>query len=44
MKLNLFFLAMEVLTMLSYPFLYVYGKFRQWIRSMKNQTIQTGTS
>jgi len=42
MKLNLFFLAMEVLTMLSYPFVYVYGKVRQWIRSMKKQAVQTG--
>jgi len=43
MKLSLFFLAMEVLTMLSYPVLYVYGKFRQWTRSMRNQTVQTRT-
>jgi len=40
MKLNLFFLAMEVLTMLSYPFLYVYGKFHQWARLIKNHAIQ----
>lgn len=26
MKLALLFLAMDVLTLLSYPFLYVYGK------------------
>ena len=43
MKLSLFFLAMEVLTVLSYPFLYAHGKLRQWIRSMKSYAIQAGS-
>ncbi|HKI53101.1 MAG TPA: hypothetical protein VJ987_03175 [Anaerolineales bacterium] len=40
MRLNLFFLAMEALTMLSYPFLYVYSKLHQWTRLVKSHAIQ----
>jgi hypothetical protein len=30
MKLNLFFIAMYVLTILAYPIVFVYGKLRQY--------------
>lgn len=35
MKLTLLFLAMDVLTLLSYPFLYAYSKVHQWTKSFK---------
>ena len=38
MKLALLFFAMDVLTVLAYPFLYVYSKVRQWIKSFKSRT------
>ena len=44
MKLALLFLAMDVLTLLSYPFLYVYGKFHQWTSSIKAHAMQAKTS
>lgn len=33
MKLNLFFLAMDVLILLSYPFLYAYDKVHHWTKA-----------
>jgi len=43
MKLTLLFLAMDVLTLLSYPFLYVYEKFHQWTSSIKARAMQAKT-
>ena len=43
MKLALFFLAMDVLTLLSYPFLYVYGKLHQWTSLIKARVMQAKT-
>jgi len=40
MKLNLIFLAMEMLIVLSYPFLYVYSKLYQWTRLIKSHATQ----
>lgn len=40
MKLNLIFLAMEMLIVFSYPFLYVYSKFHQWTRLIKSHATQ----
>lgn len=42
MKLALLFLAMDVLTLLSYPFLYVYGRVHQWTKSFKRHAAQVG--
>ena len=36
MKLNLFFLIMDLLTFFAYPFLFVSSKFRQISRSKEN--------
>lgn len=41
MKLNLLFLAMDVLTLLAYPVLYVYSKFCHLTRSLKSHAVQT---
>ena len=35
MKLTLLFLAMDVLTLLSYPFLYAYDKVHHWTKPSK---------
>jgi hypothetical protein len=35
MKLKLFFLAMDLLTALAYPFLYIYGKFQSFLEWRK---------
>ncbi len=40
MKLNLLFLAMDILTLLTYPILYVYSKFQHLTRSLKNHAVQ----
>ena len=44
MKLALLFLAMDVLTLLSYPLFYAYGKFHQWTSSIKARALQAKTS
>ena len=36
MKLNLFFIVMDLLTLLAYPILFVYGKIRKLSRSKEN--------
>ena len=36
MKLNLMFLVMYLLTILAYPFVFVYGKIRQFSRSKES--------
>lgn len=41
MKLNLLFLAMDVLTLLAYPVLYAYSKFHHLTNSLKNHALQT---
>ena len=33
MKLNLIFIVMDLLTILAYPFVFVYGKLRQFSKS-----------
>lgn len=43
MKLTLLFLTMDALTLLLYPFLYVYGKFHQWTISIKARAMQAKT-
>jgi hypothetical protein len=35
MKLNLFFIAMTLLTVFAYPFVFVYGKLGQFSKSTK---------
>jgi hypothetical protein len=32
MKLNLFFVIMDILTILAYPIIYVHGKLRQFLK------------
>ena len=39
MKLNLFFIVMDLLTLLAYPILFVHGKLRQFSRSKENITL-----
>ena len=36
MKLNLMFLIMYLLTILAYPFVFVYGKIRQFSKSKES--------
>jgi len=40
MKLTLLFLAMDVLTLLSYPLLYAYSKVYQWTKTFKRHPAQ----
>ena len=42
MKLALLFLAMDVLTLLAYPFLYAYSKAQHWTKSFKRHATQVG--
>lgn len=42
MKLALLFLAMDVLTLLSYPFLYAYSKVHLWTKTFKRHPAQIG--
>ena len=39
MKLNLLFILMDLLTLLAYPILFVYGKIRQLSRSKENMAL-----
>ncbi len=39
MKLNLFFIVMDFLTLLAYPILFMHGKLRQFSRSKENITL-----
>ena len=36
MKLNLFFIVMELLILLAYPIVFVYGRLRQFSRSKES--------
>jgi hypothetical protein len=38
MKLNLLFLAMDLLTILAYPFVFLHGKLRQILKSKEIST------
>ena len=38
MKLNLLFIVMDMLTLLAYPIVFVYGKLRQFSKSKENVT------
>ena len=39
MKLNLFFIAMDLITLLAYPILFVRGKLRQFSKLKENATL-----
>ena len=39
MKLNLLFIVMDLLTLLAYPILFVYGKIRQFSRQKENMAL-----
>ena len=39
MKLNLLFIIMDLLTLLAYPILFVYGKIRQILRSKESMAL-----
>jgi hypothetical protein len=39
MKLNLFFIVMELLTLLAYPILFVYGKLRQFSKLKESSPV-----
>ncbi len=39
MKLNLLFILMDLLTLLAYPILFVYGKIRQLSRSKESMAL-----
>ena len=39
MKLNLLFIVMDLLTLLAYPILFVYGKLRQFSRLKENMAL-----
>jgi len=36
LKLNLFFIAMDLLTLLVYPVIFVYGKIYRFVKTKKN--------
>jgi hypothetical protein len=38
MKLNLLFLVMDLLTILAYPFAFLHGKLRQFLRTKEGPT------
>jgi hypothetical protein len=38
MKLNLLFIAMDVLTLLAYPIVFVHDKLRQFLKSKESVT------
>jgi hypothetical protein len=39
MKLNLIFIVMDLLTLLAYPIVYVYGKLRLFAKSRESITL-----
>ncbi len=39
MKLNLLFIIMDLLTLLAFPILFVYGKIHQFSRSKENMAL-----
>jgi hypothetical protein len=42
MKLNLLFIAMELLTLLAYPIVFVHGRLRLFARSKESTLARTG--
>ena len=40
MKLNLFFIVMDLLTVLAYPVVFVHGKVRQSLKSKQNAALK----
>jgi len=39
MKLNLLFIIMDLLTLLAYPIVFIYGKLRQFSKSVESITL-----
>jgi hypothetical protein len=39
MKLNLLFIMMDLLTLLAFPIVFVYGKLRQFLKSKESITL-----
>jgi hypothetical protein len=40
MKLNLLFIVMDLLTILAYPFVFLHGKFHQFLKSKKGPALE----